>query len=230
MAKVFRIAGCIAILVCATVALPAGVEAQQSMDQVYRGFNLNASLGVVIPGTDEFGNSAYIRGGGGYEINENLAVDIALGRFAVDVDNDLDAPPPNTIADGDLTVIPLTATLQYRHLVPQIYGTVYGLAGLGYYFIDYSWSSSAEEYFAEVEALYGTARQDVSSSFGIHLGGGFEYPLTSQLSLGAEGQYLFLKPSADGAWRDLLTGAPRTFDDSIDLSSWILSVGIKFVF
>jgi len=230
MAKLFRCAGMLVMLAFAVAVVPPESGAQAKMEQVYRGFNFNASVGTVIPSTDEFGNSFYIRGGAGYEVNENFAIDIGIGRFSSDVDNDLNTPPPNTIADGKMKVVPLTATLQLRYLVPQAYGTVYGLAGLGYYFIDYSWSPGSERYFEEVSALYGPSRQEVSDSFGFNLGGGFEYPLTAQFSLDAEAQYLFLKPSAEGTWRDLVTGEPYSFDNDLDLNSWILSFGVKFVF
>jgi outer membrane protein W len=222
--------GAAVLLALAVAFLPARAAAQQTMERVYYGFNLNAAVGMVIPGTDEFGNSLYIRGGAGYEVNENLGFGFSVGRFSSDVDHDMATPPVNTIADGELKVIPVTATAEFRHFVPQIYGTLYGLAGIGYYFVDYSWSSSAEGYFREVEQLYGPPQQDVSDSFGFHLGGGFEYPLTSQFSLGGEAQYLFLKPDAEGMWRDLVTGEPHSFDDSIDLDSWILSFGFKFIF
>lgn len=230
MAMLFRCAGIVVLMAIVMAIVPAGAGAQEQMGQLYYGFDFNASVGAVIPSTDEFGNSVYIRGGAGYEISENVAIDVGIGRFASDVDNNLDTPPSNTIADGEMKVLPVTATLQLRYPVPQLYGTVYGLAGLGYYFIDYSWSSQAESYFDEVAALYGAPRQEVSDSFGFHLGGGFEYPLTAQLSLDVEGQYLFLNPAAEGMWRDLVTGEPYSFDNDIDLNSWILSFGIKFVF
>ena len=222
--------GLAVLLALTATVLPVPAGAQEAMEQVYYGFNLNAAVGGVIPGTDEFGNAVYIRGGAGYEVNEHFAVDLSVGRFASDVDNGLVEPPVNTIADGELKVIPITATAQFRRFVPQLYGTLYGLAGLGYYFIDYSWSASSESYFGQVAALYGPPNQDVSDSFGFHLGGGLEYPLTSRLSLSGEAQYLFLKPDAEGMWRDLVTGEPHSFNDSIDLSSWILSFGFKVVF
>jgi len=129
-----------------------------------------------------------------------------------------------------MKVIPLTLNLQLRYPVPQMFGTVYGLLGLGYYFVDYSWSGSSTQYFDEVEALYGSAVQTVSDSVGFQLGAGFDYPMSANIFLNVEGQYIILSPEASGNWRDVVTGERHRFDDDIDLNTWIFSLGVKYLF
>jgi len=59
---------------------------------------------------------------------------------------------------------------------------------------------------------------------------GFEYPLTAQLFVGVEGQYLFLRPEAKGIWRDLITGEPYVFNKDLDLNTWLFTLGVKYLF
>ncbi len=232
MPKRFLRAAVIAIFtVSAPLALPGLSQAQGEAGLAFYGIDVNASLGFAVPNTDEFGSGFFIRGGAGYELNRHFAVSAGLGWFSSSVDNDMDVPPGNTIADGELGVIPLTLSLEARHPFPELYGTLYGIAGIGYYFIDYSWSGGAKEYFDEVERLYGIpVSQEVSNSFGFDLGAGFEYPLTAQLFFNAEGQYIFLQPEAEGVWRDLITGEPHVFKKDLDMNTWIFTLGVKYLF
>ena len=220
-----------ALLAVLIIACPVPSAAQlDEGGELFYGFNLNASLGGAIPTTDEFSNSFYFRLGGGYEISPNFSLEVGMGRFATEVEHGMDTPPANTVADGEMKVIPLTLALQLRYPVPQMFGTVYGLVGLGYYFIDYSWSGSSEEYFDEVEALYGPAVQSVSDSVGFQLGAGYDYPLSANMFLNLEGQYVILSPEASGSWRDVVTGERHSFDGDISLNTWIFSLGVKYLF
>lgn len=194
------------------------------------GFNLNASLGYAVPTTDEYSNSFYFRFGGGYSFNSTLALDLSVGRFSSDINHDLDFPPGRTVADGTLKVTPLVLAAQLRYPLHQIFSTVYALAGVGYYLVDYSWDRPSKEYFREVEELYGPAGQSVSDSFGFNLGGGLDYPLGTHFLINVEGQYLFLNPDAKGAWRDLLTGELHQFNDSLDLNTWLFTAGVRYLF
>jgi len=220
-----------ALLAVLLLACPVPTVAQvDDGEELFYGFNVNASLGGAIPTTDEFGNSFYFRLGGGYEINPNFSLELGVGRFATDIEHGMDTPPGNTVADGDMKVIPLTLSLQLRYPVPQMFGTVYGLLGLGYYLVDYSWSGSSAEYFDQVEALYGAGIQTVSDSVGFQLGAGYDYPMSANIFLNVEGQYIILTPEASGNWRDVVTGERHRFDGDIDLNTWIFSLGVKYLF
>jgi len=219
------------ILTVSLLFIPGTSPAQMdSGEEMFYGFNINASLGGAIPTTDEYGNSFYFRLGAGYEITPNFSLDLGVGRFATDIDHEMERPPVNTLADGEMKIIPLTLNLQLRYPVPNLFGTIYGLAGAGYYFVDYSWSDSSRDYFDDVQALYGPAVQNVSDSFGFQLGGGFDYPLSANIFLNVEGQYVLLSPEAKGAWRDPITGERYLFDKDLDLNTWIFTVGAKYLF
>lgn len=228
----WTIRGAAAVLVAALTCVPAPSRAQEGDgggDFLY-GFNLSASLGYAIPTTDEYSNSFTFRFGAGYALTGNLTLDLGISRFKSDVDHEMTSPPPNTIADGTLKVTPVVMSLQFRRPVPQFFSTVYALAGIGYYFVDYGWDGNSKEYFQQVEELYGPAIQSVSDSFGFNLGAGFDYPVSTHLALNVEGQYIFLSPEAKGEWRDVITGEPYRFDDSIDLNTWLLTVGMRYFF
>ncbi len=219
------------VLIVSLLLLPGISRGQMdSGEEMFYGFNVNASLGGALPTTDEYGNSFYFRIGAGYEVTPYFSLDLGVGRFATAIDHEMETPPANTIADGEMKVIPLTLNLQLRYPVPNLFGTIYGLAGAGYYFVDYSWSGGSKDYFNDVEAVYGLAVQSVSDSFGFQLGGGFDYPLSANVFLNVEGQYVLLSPEAKGAWRDLITGEPYRFDKELDLNTWIFTVGAKYLF
>lgn len=220
-----------AAAVLAALFIAASFSSAEAADEDFLyGFNLNASLGYAVPTTDEYSNSFYFRFGGGYSVNSTLALDLSLGRFSSDISHDMDFPPGRTVADGTLKVTPLVLSAQLRYPLHQIFSTVYALAGVGYYFVDYSWSGQSKEYFLEVEDLYGPAVQSVSDSFGFNLGGGLDYPLGTHFLLNIEGQHLFLSPDAKGRWRDLLTGELHQFNDSLDLNTWLFTAGVRYLF
>jgi outer membrane protein W len=203
------------LLTAAVLLLPGTVPAQNMDDELLLGFDVNASVGFVIPTTDEYSSTL------GWK----------FGYHNIKVDHGTDSPPVNTIADGELKILPLVLTALFRYPVPQAFGTVYGLAGVGYYFIDYSWSDESVRYFGEVEALYRPPLvQEVDNGLGFNIGGGFDYPLSANFVCTVEGQYLFLRPESRGEWRDLLRGETHEFDDDLDLDSWIFRAGVRYLF
>lgn len=219
------------LIAAAVLLFPGTVPAQGLGDELLLGFDVNASVGFVIPTTDEYRSTLGWKLGAGYSLTDIFSLELGFGYHAINVDHDTDTPPVNTIADGKLKILPLVLTAQFRYPVPQAFGTVYGLAGVGYYFIDYSWSDESVDYFAEVEALYRPPLfQEVENSLGFNIGGGFDYPLSANFVCTVEGQYLFLRPEANGAWRDLLRGDTHEFNNDLDLDSWIIRVGMRYLF
>lgn len=221
-----------AALVAALILVPAPGRAQDGDGggEFLYGFNLSASLGYAMPTTDEYSNSFTFRFGAGYALTESLTLDLGISRFKSDIDHEMDSPPPNTIADGALKVTPVVMSIQFRRPVPQFFSTIYALAGIGYYFVDYSWDGSSKEYFGQVEELYGPAIQSVSDSFGFNLGAGMDYPVSTHFALNMEAQYIILSPEAKGEWRDVISGERYRFEDSIDLNTWLLTVGMRYLF
>lgn len=219
------------LLTAAVLLLPGTVPAQNMDDELLLGFDVNASVGFVIPTTDEYSSTLGWKLGAGYSLTDMFSLELGFGYHNIKVDHGTDTPPANTIADGELKILPLVLTALFRHPVPQAFGTVYGLAGVGYYFIDYSWSDESVLYFGEVEALYRPPLlQEVDNGIGFNVGGGFDYPLSANFVCTVEGQYLFLRPESRGEWRDLLRGETHAFDDDLDLDSWIISAGVRYLF
>lgn len=219
------------LLAAAALLVPGPAPAQSMDDELLLGFNLNASVDFIIPTTDEYRSTLGWHLGAGYSITDMLSLDLGSGYYAIDVDHGAEVPPDNTIADGKMKIVPLVLTAQFRYPVPQAFGSVYALAGVGYYFIDYTWSDDSARYFAEVNELYRPPiMQDVENSLGFNLGGGFDYPLSANFVWTVEGQYLFLRPEASGVWRDLLRGAQHEFNEDLDLDSWIFRAGVRYLF
>jgi opacity protein-like surface antigen len=221
----------VSLLLAAKLLLPNPASAQNMDDELLLGFDVNASVGFVIPTTDEYRSTLGWKLGAGYSLTEMFSLELGFGYHSITVDHDTDVPPDNTIADGDLKILPLVLTAQLRYPVPQAFGTVYALAGVGYYFIDYSWSGDSEDYFAQVDDFYKPPLfQEVEDSVGFSIGGGFDYPLSAHFVCNLEGQYVYLRPEANGAWRDLLRGDPHEFSGDLDLDSWIIRAGVRYLF
>ncbi len=229
--------GCFLALVLSTtlMILPRVALAQTGEEKYLGDISLGASIGYAIPTTDEYDNAAAFKITAGYSITPYFNLEAGLGRFSSTVSQpDANGVSMFTIASGDLRVIPLTLTGQFRYQVPEIFSIFYGLAGLGYYFVDYSWSDDTEAYFESVKEAFPAfstrVKQEVDNGFGFHLGGGLDYLLTSQLSLNIEAQYILFSPKARGFWKDLEDGTERLFDNDLDLNTFLFTAGIKFWF
>lgn len=210
--------------------LSGQATAQELESEFLYGFDLKASIGYAVPNTDDYDNSFTFQVSAGYDVAQWLNLELGVGYFSSQIDYPFAGPPAHTIAEGDLKVIPFTLTAQVRHSLPELFLTVYALGGVGYYLVDYTWSGGSEAYFDGIRETYGAASQSVDDSFGFHLGGGLEYPLTASLALAAEGRYIVLRPGASGDWTDPVTEMPVSFDDELDLNTWLFFGGLKYMF
>lgn len=213
------------------------------------GVDVGVSIGLAVPTLDQISSAMAFDIEADYSITDYLSVGLSLGRFSSDVENSWDAatedPPHRLLSDGDISVTPLVFSAQYRYTSPELLGTLYGFAGVGYYFIDYSWNTKSETYFTNSDNAYNVlnARQDVSNSFGFNLGAGFDYPITARLVFNCELQHIFLKPEIDVLWKENASlvcwhtdnGEPQCGGESnipseYDLNTWLASVGLKVLF
>jgi outer membrane protein W len=210
----------------ALLCLSAGAAQAQSGKGDYIGsWSASAAIGYAIPNTDEYDNAFAWRLAAGYSPMPQFAIDLEVGRFVSGVSQpDANGLPSHTIASGELDVVPVCLTAQYRTPLPGLLSTLTVLAGVGYYFIDYTMADEPRAVFI-AGGDPGLPDQSVDDAWGFHAGAGLEYALTERLSLTAEGRYLFLSPQASGS-----TGSGGRIDGSLDLNTWIFTGGIKVAF
>ena len=130
------------------------------IDTYDSGFNVEASLGrYLAPG---------------------FAVEGGIGFF------ETEGRRPGSSVYREFEVIPLTFSL--RGTVPSGPFEVYGMAGIGVYFIDATSSS----------VFSGDSTSDSSADIGLHLGLGGRYSMPNNVFFGLEGKYLWLTTSTFG--------------------------------
>jgi opacity protein-like surface antigen len=113
----------------------------------------------------------------GHYVLPFLATELGVGYF------ESKASPATPPGEVKLKVIPVTLTGK----VPFPIGPVepYGEFGIGVYFVDFDGSVN-------------TNFDKTKEVFGLHAGGGINFNITPNLFLGAEGRYLWAKPSFGG--------------------------------
>jgi outer membrane protein W len=212
--------------ICALACLtPAGAGAQTGSGEYLGVWTASGAIGYAIPNTDEYGNAFLWRLAAGYSPTPRFEIDLEVGGFASEVHQPGPTGlPSHTIASGDLDVTPVCLTAQFRTPLPGMFGTLSLLAGVGYYFIDYTMDDDPRDDLV-AEGAAGRPDQGVDDAWGYHLGAGVEYPLTARLSVLAEGRYLFLSPQASGT-----AGSGARIDGSLDLDTWLFTGGVKVVF
>lgn len=215
----------LAAAVLAAACLTPGAVAAASGKGDYVGtWTLGAAVGYAVPDTDEYANVATWRLAAGYSPAPQFELDLEIGRLAAGVQQpDADGVPSHTIASGELEILPVCLTAQYRAPLPELLSTLSLLAGVGYYFIDYTMDEAPRARFEAAGG--GLPDQSVDNAWGLHAGAGLEYALTERLSLAGEVRYLYLAPQARGT----AAGGER-FDGTLDLNTWLFSGGLKVVF
>jgi outer membrane protein W len=211
---------------CALACLTVQEAGAQSGKGDYIGsWSASAAIGYAIPNTDEYDNAFAWRLAAGYSPTPRFEIDLEVSRFVSEVSQpDPYGLPSHTIASGELDVTPVCLTAQYRTPLPGLLSTLSLLAGVGYYFIDYSMAVEPRDVFVSGGAT-GLPDQNVDDAWGFHVGAGLEYALTARFSVSAEGRYLFLSPQASGT-----TGSGNRIDGSLDLNTWLFTGGIKVAF
>lgn len=169
------------LLVVLTLLLPIAARAQSPVFSY-----VQARFGAVVPQHDDL--EAFDAGPAfevalGWFLNPNVAVEAAVGRFSVVAkDSFYDSGLGTTVSWKETaSAVPVTGTLKLG--VPLAgAGFLYGLGGVGLYFVRDEYEESAPG--------YGTGSVDDSdTTLGFHLGGGALARLNQQWAIGAELRY-----------------------------------------
>lgn len=212
----------VALAACCT----ATVAAAQSGKGDYIGrWSVSGAAGYALPNTDEYGNVFSGRIGVGYSPYPPIEIGLELGLFTTPVTQpEQEGLPEHDIASGELTVLPVCLTLQYRAPLAETMATLVLLGGAGYYFVDYTMAAAPRDALA-ADLAAGLADQAVRDAFGFHAGVGLEYALTGWLSLMAEGRFVGLAPKVSGT-----AAQGRQLGGSLDLNTWLFTGGIRVAF
>lgn len=133
-----------------------------------KGCYLSMKAGIYSPDSDDLEDFDEGFAGEialGHYFNQNLAVELGAGYF--ETEEDIFG------VEADLMVIPVTLTV--KPILPIGNLELYGLAGIGAYFVD-----------GELGSL-----DDSDTDCSPHAGLGFSYKITENLSFGVEGKYLW---------------------------------------
>lgn len=203
----------------------AGARAQSGKGDYIGTWSGSAAFGYAIPNTDEYDEAPVWRLAAGYSPTPRFELALEVGRFAAAVSQpDANGLPGHTIASGRLDVRPVCLTGHYRAALPEVLSTLTLLAGVGYYFIDYTMADAPREVLVAGGGA-GLPDQVVDDAWGFHAGAGLEYALTESVSLAAEARYLFVAPEARGTAN---LGSP--IGGSLDLNTWLFTGGVKVAF
>jgi outer membrane protein W len=181
--------------------------------------------GIFTPGsTDMKGFSTGFNGEVGYGryLNDNFALELGVGYFQTNNSTTIGASSGDDYMSGnaklDLWVVPLTATVKAIYPIQQF--EIYALGGIGAYFVNYKLEYDVN---AKIGGKTTTASGSPSSNtatFGGYAGVGANYNFPNHWYVGAEGKYLWTRPSIGFEGNDV----------SVNLYGWIVTgqVGYKF--
>ena len=182
---------------------------------------LGIGLGYISPTEDDvdpgmISNINYTRG-----INSNLSIEISFGRTVLDIEDD------GTIDLGEITVMPLQLTAQYRISSGKL--SPYCGAGIGYYFNDFDTSNEAVAFWRLLTGDPGdTFKVEIDNSFGFHINAGVDYFLKDNFAIGLDARYLWSE--ADITIKYTAVGIPGSDSDEGDIDSFVIGAGIKYFF
>lgn len=140
----------------------------------------------------------------GYYFNRNWAMELGLGYFNTSGDAYFFGP---LASKSSIDVMPLTVAV--KGIIPADKFEIYGLGGLGAYFL---WAD---------EKLNGIKFSDEDILFGGFLGGGISYNVTPAAFVGLEGKYL---------WTDKASLSDWIWRQKHKLDGWIATFNVGFRF
>jgi opacity protein-like surface antigen len=180
-----RLIGVVVVLCCALVfSFPAQAENQRPQYVVLRG-------GIYSPQTQALndfntgfnGEVAY-----GYSFDKNWAIEAGMGYFETSARLGVDSSPNLSQRSVLLKVVPLTVAI--KGSIPVNKFELYGIGGIGAYFLDTGLDDS-ENYYHERD----DSERVSETLFGGFLGLGFRFHVTPVLFFGLEGKYLWTTKS-----------------------------------
>ena len=108
------------VVVCLAAA---GAHAQSGKGDYVGRWSVSGGIGYAVPNTDEYGNALAWRAGLGYSPIPQFEFDLELGGFSSAVSQpETDGIPTHDIASGNLDVLPVCLTVQYRTPLPETHG------------------------------------------------------------------------------------------------------------
>lgn len=156
----------------------------------------------------------------GQRLNENFAIEGGVGYF--NTKGSFLHSTSGIWRERDyIDVVPLT--LSVKLIRPVGKWDIFGIGGIGAYII-----SEDIKVNGSVNGWSGKASfDDMSTTYGFHLGTGFHYNLTSSLFIGAEGKYTWVRPVS---LRDRSAGVPIYMNarPKIDGVQATALVGVRF--
>ena len=188
------VAGCLLLSVAPATAKPLGSNYAQ------------LKLGGFFPQTndlDNFDAGGDIEVGIGHLVAPGFAIEGNFGYFETKGDFNLPG-----IGSGNETfkVIPITLSLKGQAFFGQF--EPYAEAGIGVYFIK-------DEISGTILGISGSDSEN-DTQLGLHIGLGGNYNITSQVFLGVEGRYLWLRTD--------------TFDVDVKLDGFFLTANLGYRF
>lgn len=156
----------------------------------------------------------------GHRVNENIAFEGGLGYF--NTKRSLLRTTSGIFREKDsMDIVPITLSLKV--IRPAGKWDIFGMGGIGAYII-----SEDVKVNGSVAGWSGKASfDDTSTTYGVHLGAGLHYNISSSLFVGAEGKYVWVKPVS---LRDRTADVPIYMDarHKIDGVQATAVIGVKF--
>ncbi len=154
-------------------------------------------------------------------ISSNLSIEISVGKTVLNYEID------GTIDLGEITVMPLQLTAQYRISSGKF--SPYCGAGIGYYFNDFDTSNEAVAYWRVFTGDSGdTFEVEIDNSFGYHINAGADYFLKDNIALSLDARYLWSEMDITIKFTNV--GTPGSESDKGNLDSFVIGAGIKYFF
>lgn len=169
------------------------IAAPMGMGTTGTGTYIVGKFGVFSPTADEIENyddEFSFEGALGQYFSPFLAAELGVGRYRTDGDVTV-VTNGRVFGRERIRVTPVTVSLRLCWPVARI-AEVYGIAGLGAYFVNDDISISGYKYI-----------EDDTTELGIHAGAGIHFYLTSNVFVGAEVKYVWLEAKLYGQDVDL---------------------------
>lgn len=196
-----------ALALVAAIALPTFGAAQEPIraGQTY----VVVKLGAIVPQHDDveyFDNGFALEGAVGFLANQNIALELAVGRFAISATQTAVVSGIVVTATEDVVAYPVTATVKLIAPIDKV--QLFGLVGGGLYFMSDDVKATAPGYVPITDS-------DTDSPFALHFGGGLNIRLSPAALLGAEVKYI--------------VGTAKMWDSSNHFDSVMLGGGLTFL-
>lgn len=159
----------------------------------------------------------------GYELSGKALVKGSIGRYTSDA-------KMNILMEGDYSLLWLegsylrTLRASFLRMGPEPKIKPYGGAGGGYYLFEHEISPYIQTLLSQAGIEW---NEEIQNTFGVHIRGGLDFELSPTIMINIDLKYNYLKPKVDIETMELEMDILETFEEEIDLSTIIISVGLK---